>query len=232
MIAFCAGVWLAVHYTYINNLFVVVCLHVLKHQCVCAFGTVLCICIKAGHVCELCIHEPSSELVKIAQVSCGDSDICIYFEALFFFNTCLCVCVRARFLFHHENRSKIGSDWHSLSLCLCLSFCLFCLISAPFLCFRFICVFPAALLLPWQTYNEINSHTLANTHTRTHTQTYQHKGAQSSRSMAFQTQLCVLVFSSHTCGGVWGIEAEWENQKHEHVPYNVCSMCGAQPHNH
>lgn len=179
--------------------FVVVCLHVLKHQCVCAFGTVLCICIKAGHVCELCIHEPSSELVKIAQVSCGDSDICIYFEALFFFNTCLCVCVRARFLFHHENRSKIGSDWHTLSLCLCLSFCLFCLISAPFLCFRFICVFPAALLLPWQTYNEINSHTLANTHTREHT----HSNILTQRCTIKQkygvsdTAVCTCIFITH-----------------------------------
>lgn len=35
---------------------------------------------------KLWIHEPSSELVKIAQVSCGDFDISIFFKTLFLVN--------------------------------------------------------------------------------------------------------------------------------------------------
>lgn len=35
---------------------------------------------------KLWIHEPSSELIKITQVSCGDFDICIYFKTLFLVN--------------------------------------------------------------------------------------------------------------------------------------------------
>lgn len=50
-----------------------------------------CVSVLKQGMYELCIHEPSSELVKIAKGSCGDFDICIYFETLFLVNVCLCV---------------------------------------------------------------------------------------------------------------------------------------------
>lgn len=47
------------------------------------------VCVIKQGMSELCIHEPSSELVKIATASCGDFDFCIYFNALFLVNICL-----------------------------------------------------------------------------------------------------------------------------------------------
>lgn len=157
------------------------CLHILK-QSVFMHLVQCTVSVLEQSMYELYIHEPSSELVKIAQVSCRDFDICIYFETLFLVNMHLCVCVFVRpcehvitRLFHHENHREIGTDWHSLPL----SFPLFAY-SPPFLWYSFICIFSAALLLPWQTYNEVNRHMKTFIH-RTHTQIYKHKGAQSRR---------------------------------------------------
>lgn len=72
----------------------VACLHVLK-QSVFVHLVQYCVSVLKQGMYELCIHEPSSEVVKIAQVSCGDFDICIYFKALFLVSMCLCVCVHA-----------------------------------------------------------------------------------------------------------------------------------------
>jgi len=68
----------------------VVCLHVLK-QNVFVHSVQYCVSVLKRGMYELCIHELSSELVKIAQVSCGDFDICIYFKALFLVNMCVCM---------------------------------------------------------------------------------------------------------------------------------------------
>lgn len=70
----------------------VACLHVLWENVV-VHLVQYCVSVLKQGMYELCIHEPSSELVKIAQVSCGDFDICIYFEALFFL---VCVCVHLK----------------------------------------------------------------------------------------------------------------------------------------
>lgn len=66
------------------------CLHVFKLNLF-VHLVQYCVSVLKQGMYELCIHEPSSELVKIAQVSCGDFDICIYFKALFFVNMYLCV---------------------------------------------------------------------------------------------------------------------------------------------
>lgn len=69
------------------------CLHVLKTF---MFVDLVQYCVSAlkQGMYELCIHEASSELVKITHVSCGDFDIYIYFKALFFLDMCLCVYAR------------------------------------------------------------------------------------------------------------------------------------------
>lgn len=68
------------------------CLHVLKQR-VFMHLVQCCVSVLKQGMYELCIHEPSSELVKIAQISCGDFDICSYFETLFLVDISLCMCV-------------------------------------------------------------------------------------------------------------------------------------------
>lgn len=72
-------------------------LHVLEPSVCARCGTVSVHSVLKQGVYELCIHETSSELVKIAKGSRGDSDISIYFQTLFLAN--VHACVRA-----HANR--------------------------------------------------------------------------------------------------------------------------------
>lgn len=97
------------------------CLHILK-QSVFMHLVQCTVSVLEQSMYELYIHEPSSELVKIAQVSCGDFDICIYFETLFLVNMhCACLCAHVNMWSHVYFIMKITeklelTDTLSLSL--------------------------------------------------------------------------------------------------------------------
>lgn len=124
-IAFCAGVIDSLLYIQQQS-------HVVHFvQC--------CVSVLKKGMYELCIHEPSSVLVNIAQVSCWDFDICIYFKALFSVNMCWCVYVCACACddvtdssFHLE---KSQLNWNCLSLSSLSLILPLCWVSVPFLCF-------------------------------------------------------------------------------------------------
>lgn len=154
---------------------------------------------------ELCIHEPSSELVKITQISCGDSDIYIYFKTLFFLNMCLCV--------HAHNYVAV----HSIPVKVEVTLSFFVSHFASLLCLS--CFLPQTLSVPFQLlcgyhavlYSKINRCTKVHIYTctqRSQSHDWMCKYQSASLSIVFYTVMHVYIFLT----SVQVFEAEWENR--------------------
>ena len=193
--------WLfTTHTATISCVWLIACI---KAERIHAFGTVLCICIKAGHVwimhswAFIWVGKNSPDLLWGFWYLQLFRDFVLSWHI--FMHVCACGHAIAC-LFHHENYSEIATNWLSLSLSPSLLFHLFAKTLPSFFAIAVSALFQLLLLMLRQTHNKVNDNHI-NTYTFAHT----HSNICTVRQKKVGSETAVFSFSLH----LWWYVSSW-----------------------